>query len=79
MRHQFKKFPTSTKRMGWLEGNYDRGTDEYNAAFKGMYFMLSEFRGYTMKIYEQRDEAVKLIKEGKVDEGLAWLDKIGAL
>ena len=75
MKYQDKKYPDSNTRSKWLKENSTPETR--GVIMKGMHFILGEVDLYTLNIYEKRDMAVSLIKEGKIEEALAILDKIG--
>lgn len=73
--HQKERYPSSEIRMKWLDEN----TNDSNRGFamKAMHAALRYADLYLMKIYEQRDIAKALIKEGRIDEAMEVLDLIG--
>jgi hypothetical protein len=75
LKHQKERYPSSEIRMKWMGENV---TDEMiSLSRKVMHATLHFSDKYLMKIYEQRDLALSLMKMGYVKESIEVLKMIG--
>jgi len=72
---QKERYPDSNTRLKYLDEHSD-DTNRHHVR-DGMYFILNKCDLYLFKIYEQRDVAIELIKQGRTEEALKVLSLIG--